>query len=178
MFRATFALSLLLAAPAAAAPPTVAEARSSLIGKWNGKLEYRDYQADRWFGLPVTVEVKDGGDGATLIRTADYDDGPTTGIVRITTVSMLDGDSETSATFRKGRAVELQKVTLSVDPASRDSANWTMVETSDGTDDDRPATIRVTTVRTGPSVTSTKEVRFKGEDAKGWITRNRTVLKQ
>ena len=178
MFRAAFAFAFLFATPALAAPPSVAEARSSLVGKWSGKLEYRDYQADRWFGLPVTVEVKDGGDGVTLIRTADYDDGPTTGIVRITTVSMLDGNKESVATFRKGRAVELQKVTLAMDPASRDAANWTMVETSEGTDDDRPATIRVTTVRSGPSVTATKEVRFKGEEAKGWITRNRTVLKQ
>jgi hypothetical protein len=177
MSRAGFAFSLLfLTAPALAAPPTVAEARSSLVGKWTGKLEYRDYQADRWFGLPVVVEVKDGGDGVTLIRTADYDDGPTTGIVRITTVSMLHGTAESVATFRKGRAVELEKVSLAVDPASRDKANWTMVETSDGMDDDRPATIRVTTVRSGPSVTSTKEIRFTGEDK--WLTRNRTVLKQ
>jgi hypothetical protein len=176
MSKAAFAFLVLFAAPAFAAPPTVAEARSSLVGTWSGKLEYRDYQADRWFGLPVKVEVKDGGDGVTLIRTADYDDGPKTGVVRITTVSMLDGSSESVATFRKGRAVELEKVSLAVDPASRDAANWTMVETSDGTDDGRPAAIRVTIVRSGASVTSIKEVRFTGDDK--WLTRNRTVLEQ
>ena len=112
-----FALAF-LPAPALAAPPTVAEARQSLVGHWTGKLEYRDYQADKWFGLPVTVEVRDGGDTVTLIRTADYDDGPKTGIVRITTVTMLNGNQEFAATFRKGKPVETETVTLAVDPAS------------------------------------------------------------
>ena len=67
-----------LAAPAApvTVPLTVATARQSLVGEWRGKLEYRDYQADKWFGLPVEVSVRDGGDGVTMIRTADFDDGP------------------------------------------------------------------------------------------------------
>lgn len=46
-----------IAAPTPAqAPLTVAEARQSLVGRWQGKLEYRDYQADRWIGLPVKVQ--------------------------------------------------------------------------------------------------------------------------
>ena len=171
-----FALAF-LPAPALAAPPTVAEARQSLVGHWTGKLEYRDYQADKWFGLPVTVEVRDGGDTVTLIRTADYDDGPKTGIVRITTVTMLNGNQEFAATFRKGKPVETETVTLAVDPASRDATHWTMTETSDGTDDDRPATLRTTMVRDGDAYTATKEVRFKeGANAGNWLTRNRTEL--
>src|SRR4051812_49883994 len=120
-------LFMLLFAAAATGAPDIATARSSLIGRWQGKLEYRDYQADKWFGLPVKVEVRDGGDGVTLVRTADYDDGPKTGNVRITTVSMLaaDGTHESSATFRKGREVELETAALAL-TAARDATHWTL----------------------------------------------------
>lgn len=164
----------------AATPPTVAEARQSLVGSWRGKLEYRDYQANRWFGLPVKVEIKDGGDGVTLIRTADYDDGPATGIVRIITVSMIatDGREETSATFRKGRAVELSTANTMLEPGSTTSDNWTMVETIVGSDDDRPATVRLTTTRTGSRLVTLKEVDFRDDAAVAWLVRNRTTLER
>lgn len=170
-------LVALLLAAAAAQSPDIAAARSSLIGRWQGKLEYRDYQADKWFGLPVKVEVRDGGDGVTLIRTADYDDGPTTGNVRITTVSMLaqDATKESSATFRKGRAVELQDAALKLSAAA-DAEHWTLVETISGRDDDRPATIRLTTVRNGDSLVTLKEVDFSDDAKAEWLARNRTTL--
>src|SRR6476619_637916 len=153
---------LLLAAATAAGAPDIATARSSLIGRWQGKLEYRDYQADKWFGLPVKVEVRDGGDGVTLIRTADYDDGPSTGNVRITTVSMLapDGAAETSATFRKGRAVELNTARLFLQASASAPQHWTLVELIEGRDDDRPAIIRYTTLRDGDRAVTIKEVDF------------------
>ena len=167
-------IALLLAA--ALAPLTVAEARQSLVGEWHGELEYRDYQADKWFGLPVKVSVRDGGDGVTLIRTADFDDGPKTGNVRITSVSLLDGKSETTATFRKGRKPELETAALALDGASKDSTHWTLVETETATDDDRPATIRLTTVRDGGKVVTLKEVDFTDDTKAEWLVRNRTTL--
>jgi hypothetical protein len=121
--------------------------------------------------------VRDGGDGVTLIRTADYDDGPKTGNVRITTISMLaaDGQHESSATFRKGKEVELETATLRL-AAGRDAMHWTLVETVDGKDDDRPATIRVTTTRDGASLVTLKEVDFTDDANADWLSRNRTTL--
>ena len=167
---------LLLAAATDVA--AIAEARSSLVGHWSGKLEYRDYHANKWFGLPVEVEGRDGGDGVTQIRTADYDDGPKAGNVRITTVSMLaaDGLHESSATFRKGRTVELQTAALTL-AAHRDATHWTLVETIAGTDDDRPATLRLTTTRDGASLVTLKEVDFSDDAKAEWLARNRTTLK-
>jgi hypothetical protein len=172
-----FTTILTFAAAAAAQPVTIADARRSLLGRWEGKLEYRDYQADKWFGLPVRVEVKDGGDGVTLIRTADYDDGPKTGNVRITTVSMLadDGAHESSATFRKGRAVEVQTAALRLTDA-RDAQHWVLIETIAGSDDDKPATLRLTTIRDGSSLVTLKEVDFTGDGKDEWLQRNRTTL--
>jgi hypothetical protein len=175
-------LAAALAAQAPATPPTTvaplsaATARQSLVGTWQGKLEYRDYQADKWFGLPVKVRVSDGGDGVTLIRTADFDDGPKVGTVRITTISILDGTTETGAAFRKGRKPELSTVALALTPASRDATHWTMVETETATDDDRPATLRSTTTRDGDRLVTLKEVDFTDDKVETWLVRNRTTL--
>lgn len=168
------------AAPAAPAPLTVAAARAAQFGRWQGKLEYRDYQADRWFGLPVTVAVRDGGDGVTQLRVADYDDGPKAGTVRITTVSMLlkDGTSESSASFRRNNTPELTTARLTLQPGAADPAHWTLVAEETGTDDDRPARIRVTTTRAGDQLTALKEVDFTDDAAETWLTRNRTTLRR
>ena len=150
----------------------------SHIGRWEGRLEYRDYQSNGWAGLPVEINIKDGGDGVTLIRTADYDDGPKTGNVRITTVSMLasDGIEESGATFRKGRPVELTTARLILGAASKSKGDWSMVETSDGADNDRPATLRLSTTRSAGKVVILKEVDFKDEGKTEWLVRNRTTL--
>jgi len=175
-----FLAAAALAAPAApvTVPLTVSTARQSLVGEWRGKLEYRDYQADKWFGLPVKVSVRDGGDGVTLIRTADFDDGPKTGIVRITSVSLLDGASETTATFRKGRKPELATAALALGSASKDATLWTLIETAIATDDNRPATIRLTTVRDGGKLVTLKEVDFSDDAKAEWLVRNRTTLER
>ena len=175
---ALLAAAALAAQAPAPAPLTVAQARQSLVGEWRGKLEYRDYQADKWFGLPVKVEVRDGGDGVTLIRTADFDDGPKTGIVRITTVSILDGTTETTATFRKGRKPELETAALTLAATSKDATHWTLIETAIATDDDRPAMLRLTTVRDGGKLVTLKEVDFSDDAKAEWLVRNRTTLER
>jgi hypothetical protein len=176
---------ILLAATAlaqAAAPPplSIAEVRAGMIGRWEGKLEYRDYQADQWFGLPVKVEVRDAGDGVTQIRTADFDDGPKTGIVRISTVSMLlkDGASESSASFRKDRDVTLTTARLALRPGPASATRWTLVAEETATDDNRPARLRETTIRDGDTMVTLKEVDFTDDQTETWLVRNRTTLKR
>ena len=176
---ALLATVALTAQAPAAAPLTVATARQSLVGQWQGKLEYRDYQADKWFGLPVKVVISDGGDGTTQLRTADFDDGPKTGIVRITTVSLLapDGITEHAASFRKGRIPELTKATLARLPSGQsDATHWTMISLEDATDDDRPAKLRHTTTRDGDKLVTLKEVDFTDDAKTEWLTRNRETL--
>jgi hypothetical protein len=174
-----YAFMLLAASPAFAQRPEVdvAAARASLIGIWAGKLEYRDYSADRWFGLPVTLTVRDAGDGVTHLRTSDFDDGPKVGIVRISSMTLLgkDGVTEYATSFRKGRTPELDTVTLALSTAT-DTTHWTLVATRTGRDDNRPALIRETTVRDGDALTTLKEVDFTDDSKAEWLTRNRTTL--
>lgn len=183
--RALFTLlaaGLTLAGVPAAAQTTldIAALRLATAGHWEGKLEYRDYQADRWFGIPMKVQVEDGGDGVTLIRKADFDDGPKVGNVRITTVELLDPATgqETSASFRKGRETSLDNSKLRLIAPATDLAHWTLVAESTGKDDDRPARLRQTVVRNGDIMTSLKEVDFLDDAAETWISRNRTTLKR
>ena len=167
-----------LAAPALAAPPlAIADARASLAGQWRGKLEYRDYQADRWFGLPVTITVELVGDRLTLIRRAAFDDGPKVGLVHITTVGLFDPKTgkEQAASYRAGRPVEIETLDLKLTRAV-DAEHWTLVEERLGEDDDRPARIRETTTRDGAALVTLKEVDFTDDAKNEWLVRNRTTL--
>lgn len=164
----------------ATSPPaslTLTEALKSQLGEWSGSLEYRDYSADRWFGLPVKVNIRDGGDGVTQLRVADFDDGPKVGNVRITTISMLGTDNVTEyvAGFRKGRTPELSSARLTLTRAI-DASHWTIISAADANDDDRPARIRITITREGDKMTSLKEVDFSDDTSESWLQRNRQTL--
>ena len=163
---------------AMADPPEVAAARASLVGAWEGELGYLDYSANRWFGIPVKTRIIDQGDGATMLRVSDFDDGPKVGNVRITTGELFDAKASTVAvaTFRKGRTVEVTTYVVRIDPASRDATHWTMIEETRGKDDDRTATLRLTTVRDGDRLETLKEVDFLDDARDEWLTRNRTRL--
>lgn len=175
------ALTPLLPAAAQQAAPavTLAEARGSTAGTWQGALQYRDYQSGEWEGIPVTVTVTLAGDGNTLIRRAAFDDGPRVGTVFITSLAMLgpDGTTEYNTSFRAGRTPELGADTLTL-TAATDAEHWTMLATRDGMDDDRPARIRETTTRDGARLVTLKEVDFLDEPGQAWLSRNRTVLEQ
>lgn len=162
----------------AEAPVDLAAARASLDGTWQGKLEYLDYGANKWFGIPVKTKVEDQGDGATTIRRSDFDDGPTVGNVRITTVELFDAAKGALAvgTFRKGREAEISLYTVRLEGAAKDATHWTMFEEVKAQDDDRPAMLRLTTVRDGDSLETLKQVDFLDDDKSEWITRNRTRL--
>lgn len=166
------------AQPASSSSPDAAAARASLVGSWEGELGYLDYSVNRWFGIPVKTQIIDQGDGGTMLRVSDFDDGPKVGNVRITTGELFDGQASTVtvASFRKGRTVEVMTYSVRMDPVSRDAMHWTMIEEAKATDDDRPATLRLTTVRDGDKVETLKQVDFMDDDKSEWLTRNRTRL--
>ncbi len=166
------------AQPAPQATIDLAQARASLSGNWAGSLEYLDYGANKWFGIPVKTSVEDQGDGATMIRRSDFDDGPTVGNVRITTVELFDAAKGTISvgTFRKGRDPEITIYTARLEGNAKDAAHWTVVEETKATDDNRPAMLRLTTLRDGEALETVKQIDFLDDDKAEWITRNRTRL--
>jgi hypothetical protein len=163
---------------AAPASVDVAAARASMTGKWTGQLEYLDYSANKWFGIPVVTTVEDQGDGATTIRRSDFDDGPKVGTVRITTVELFDPAKGvvTTGSFRKGRPTEMTAYTVRMGGTPKDAAHWTMIEETKSEDDDRPAMLRLTTVRAGDRIQTLKEVDFLDDAKSEWMSRNRVTL--
>ncbi|PXW73847.1 hypothetical protein C7451_109136 [Blastomonas natatoria] len=180
LLTALLAVAAPIAAPAQspATAPDVTAARASLVGRWQGELGYRDYGANRWFGIPVKTQIIDQGDGATMLRVSDFDDGPKVGTVRITSGELFDAQAGTVsvATFRKARSVEVTTYAVRIDPASRDATHWTMIEETKGADDNRPAALRLTTVRDGDKLETLKQIDFLDDDKAEWLTRNRTRL--
>jgi hypothetical protein len=179
-----YALLLLciIASPAFAqpAPVDVSAARASIAGNWEGRLEYLDYSANKWFGIPVTTVVEDQGDGVTMIRKSDFDDGPKVGNVRITSVELFDpvAGTVTTGTFRKARPVEVFTYAVRMEGTAADATHWTMVEETLGKDDGRPAMLRLTTTRDDNTIETVKQVDFQDDDKSEWLTRNRTRLKR
>lgn len=168
----------LATAPDQQAPVDLAAARASLTGNWEGSLEYLDYGANKWFGIPVKTRIEDQGDGATVIRKSDFDDGPAVGNVRITSVELFDAaaGTVTSGTFRKGKDVSVDTYAVRLDGMPRDAAHWTMIEEVKAEDDNRPAMLRLTTTRDGDKLETLKQVDFLDDDRQDWITRNRARL--
>ncbi|MEO1044074.1 MAG: MliC family protein [Pseudomonadota bacterium] len=158
-------------------PDDITAIRADMVGRWAGKLEYRDYQSDQWFPLPVAVTITALPDPVTYLTLAAYDDGAG-GIVRTSTLTMLAnaGDTEYYTQYRTGREPVSYTNSLQVVTAS-DSSHWTIVATRKGMDDNRPAIIKETSVRDGDTITTLKEVHFvDNPDADDWLVRNRVTL--
>jgi hypothetical protein len=183
MFERLFLSAILAIMPVNAFAQTttvdIQTARLALAGVWEGKLEYLDYSAQKWFGIPVKIAIEDQGDGVTLLRKSDFDDGPTVGNVRITTVEIFDAAKKTitSGSFRKGRTAELISYSVRFEGAVRDATHWTIIEETDAKDNNRPARLRLTTVRDGDAMQTLKEVDFQDDNKVEWLQRNRTTLR-
>ena len=178
--RPNICLSLVLACiatPALAETPKAEALIAATQGAWRGELQYRDYQSNQWMGLPVQVDIVAQPDGVTTVRTARYDDGPKTGIVTITGVSLIDPKTgtESYASLRKGRPVDIGSAAIT-SVTGTDTAHWIIVTTEKRIDGDSPAQVRETTTRDGDSLTTLKEVNPEGDGKDVWLPRNRTVL--
>ena len=176
------AAAWLAAASTHAQTPTPAELDRALAGRWAGHLEYRDYQNDRRYRLPLQAAITVADDGATLTRQSRFDDGPVKGQVLITTVSLYDaaGTQVTAASFRRGLGVETVTESASV-VEHGGPTQWAAEWLRRGVDGGRPSDIRVTVTRRGDELRAVKEVRElrpEGSAAAPWVFRNETVLQR
>ena len=167
----------LATAAAAQALPAPVELERGLAGIWRGVLQYRDYQSDRLLDLPMRSQIQVGPDRVTLTRLSTFDDGPGTGWVYITTVSLFDSaaGSVSSAMFRQGRPVESWTESTQV-THYRDAEHWTLVSLQQGQDNRQPAVIRVTQTRDGASLSSRKDVKTPDAPDSAFVLRNQTRL--
>jgi hypothetical protein len=169
-------LSALLAHPSVAAEtPSPQAVERTLTGSWKGNLEYRDYQTNEVYRLPMISDISVARDEVTFTRVSQFDDGPKTGTVYITSVTLFSSGTASSAAFRKDRAVDVWTDTVRV-AAYVDETHWTLVYQRDAVDGEKPATIRETEIRDGARLTRIKEVRPVGPGEAPFAFRNQTVL--
>ena len=182
---AVLAIALMLAANTVTAAtivkveefPRADKLEISLKGAWRGALEYRDYQSGNKFELPMTAQIEVGLDNATITRVSTFDDGPVTGMVYITTMSLFDKTASkvTNAVFRKSRAVDMwiddAKVT-----AYQDASHWAIVYQHVGIDNEKPAEVRITQTLIGDTLITLKEVKPVGAADKDYLFRNQVRL--
>lgn len=177
-------LLALTAAPAFSATPDTGAAAASLLaqtaGRWQGELQYRDYQSNTWQGLPMTVTIAAQPDQVTTVRTAQFDDGPKTGIVTITTVTAVDPVASTVsyASFRRSRATDVGVSQIGKVEPGKDATHWTIVTTEKRTDGNQVAEVRETTIRDGDTLTTLKEVNPVDDGKDVWLPRNRSALRR
>lgn len=182
--RCPLILLYLVAASAAASSATTADQSlaASLLtetaGQWQGELQYRDYQSNTWQGLPMKVTVTAQPDHVTTIRTAQYDDGPQTGMVTITTTTLVDPVASTLsyAIFRKSRETDVGLSQLTKAKLGADRTHWKIVTIELRKDGNEAAEVRETTTRDGDSMTTLKEVNPVNDGKDVWLPRNRSVL--
>ncbi len=176
-FALIFAAVVFLA-PAQAQPlPSPLMLEAGLVGTWTGVLSYRDFQSDRRFDLPVVTRIQAVPDGLSFIRISEFDDGPQTGRVFITTVSLFDADGRraSQASFRKGRSVETWVEQGEV-LEWKDSENWTLRWHHDGLDNGQAATLRNTQRRQGALLETTRDVKSRGSPDSDYRQRNQSRL--
>jgi hypothetical protein len=161
----------LLAAALVATPlraqgqPTVAEARASLVGRWEGVHESLDGDAaSEAFTWPIAVTIEDAGDGSTLIERVQFEGMDDDGALQLTVTQLdADGTTEHASFYSRGSVPEHRSVAVAL-AAARDAAHWTLEGTAELARDGVALTARYSIVRDGDSLVSTFELDPAGDE--------------
>lgn len=145
--------------------PTVAEARASLVGRWEGVHESLDGDsASEAFTWPIAVTIEDAGDGSTLIERVQFEGMDDDGALQLTVTQLdADGTTEHASFYSRGSVPEHRSVAVSL-AAARDAAHWTLEGTAELTRDGQPLQARYALVRDGDSLVSTVELDPVGDE--------------
>ena len=163
-----FALCLVLAVPsflpAQANVPVAAVAAGPLNqnfgGSWAGQLEYKDYGNGERVFLPTWVETVAAPAGNAVTFNYTYDDGPTK-VVRESVTLTFDGATATITSGKEKPAI----YSVAGLEVFRKVNRGTLVLTGTGTDNDKPADVRITITLRRNLYTWVKETRAAGTQA-------------
>jgi hypothetical protein len=134
---------------------------SSLIGQWQGTLEYKDYQdSTRRVSLPTLLQILPAPDEDGLELRYTYDDGPGK---TVRSIDHLHFDrAMVSARWGGVKDSTLQRFAVRSREGGVNGAPLRLVLEGDGADDDRPALIRETFDITAGTVRLLKEFQPTG----------------
>jgi hypothetical protein len=155
--------ALALALPLLAAPPTARDTLyPSLSGAWTGTLEYKDYQPPHGrVRLPTTATIETAPDRSSVQLHLVYDDGAGK-IVKSEQRLAIDpaGDTLVWTALPEGKAQS-----YTVRALITTAGTTTLTAEGEGTDDDKPVTLRETFTIASDSLQILRETRQKGATA-------------
>ncbi|HEY6814221.1 MAG TPA: hypothetical protein VI168_01660 [Croceibacterium sp.] len=151
---------------------TVAEARASLLGRWEGLYERLDSDAaSEAFSWPIAVSIEDAGDGRTYIERVQFEGMEDDGALQVT-VSILDHDGQTEhgTQFTSGTLPAPRSISLTLADA-RDPAHWTLEGLAELAENGQPMHARYVFKRDGDTLVSTFELDPPGDEPPFGTTR-------
>lgn len=142
-------------------PPTRAELYKALTGDWTGALEYKDYsRPDKRVTLPTKLRIQLAPDSSAVLMHFTYDDGPGK---TVEDDDRFSADRAVATITWGGIKDSLpQRFTVREAPGSRGAGNIALILEGEGSDDNKPATIRETFEITGNTLHILKETRPTG----------------
>lgn len=153
----TLLVCALLAAPADDARHVI----DAMDGRWYGTLTYRDFQTDQRVEIPMRAHIESLATFPGALRRIEFVDPDrvieSTDLIAIQDERLLlisPGDETSTETIQS----------LNV----TGPAQWTLITTSRGTDNNQPADLRFTITMTGDELTWRRDVRTDGD----WQFRN------
>lgn len=153
--------------------PSARTVHAALAGRFTGALRYRDYQdSTRFVTLPTELTGVPSADSSSVRLDFAYDDGPGK-IVRSSDHFELAGNA---TVLRWGPADGRQPPSVFTVRALSVGDTIRMVAETEGSDDNRPATLRETITISAGGIGILKEVRFSS--ALPWLFRHGYTLRR
>lgn len=151
---------------------TVADARASLLGRWEGLYERLDSgAASEAFRWPIAVTIEDAGDGRTYIERQQFEGMDDDGALLVTvTILDHDGQTEHGTQFTSGTLPAPRSVSLTLADA-RDATHWTLEGMAELAEDGQPIPARYVFKRDGDALVTTFELDPPGDEPPYGLTR-------
>lgn len=169
-------LAGVIATSQAIAAPSPRNLEQSLVGCWAGELQYRDYQSNRVFELPVKTVIERIGDGHTFVRKSSFMDGhkKTVYITSLTQFSEA-GDNVQSVGSRINNPMEVSSDSVTVRSYS-DDGNWQEEYQRTDIDGSERSNIKTIVTLNADALTAERLVKKDGLPDTSYVFRNKTVL--
>ena len=161
MFTLAIGLASLTASAAAGfvVKPTRAAMYAALAGNWVGTLEYKDYsRPDKRVTLPTKLAISYTADSSALLMYFTYDDGP--GKIVQDSDRFEANAAATRVTWGTPGSTSMQQFEVSDAPSAKGVVSFVLQ--GEGSDNNKPATIRETFVISRDTLRILKETREVG----------------
>ncbi len=130
---------------------------ASFAGDWTGTLEYRDFKTDQPVKLPTRLTIRSSSDGRALTFAYTFDDGPGKQVHETSTLTLFP--QARSATISSEGERTATAYSVEGFDEFTESRGGTLVLTGQGTDNDKPADVRLTVTLDATHLTWRKETR-------------------